>query len=266
MPEARTNMVSPIGSPRTSSIDSSFLNSASPSGSSSSFAQQLADALGKYLDQTGAGSSLEIDIQPEPGQNSGASQFLVTVKNSSQNASGSQIDGTPAAVSPAPPVDSGAVAAPPAAASVAQSSTQAVATAPASQAAVSSPSSSSGNPGPAYVTVPFGNGYTTIPTLATVLAQQDAMMQSPFMTEAAILNQDAIAAQDQMAGQSVPNTNLNWNDLTQDQQMAYMYAVNYGLPQGQSMQAYLESNLGPAIMANAPASNPMLFGNVLSVS
>jgi hypothetical protein len=259
-------MVSPTGSAQSSSVANFFLNSASPSGSSSSFAQQLAEALGQYLGQVGTGSSLEIDIQPESGQNSGASQFLVTVKSAPPIANTSQSNGTPAAASSVAPVSSAASVEAPAATSATQGSepTQSAATAPA--AAASSAASASGDPGSGYITVPFGTGYTTIPTLATVLEQQDAMMQSPFMTKAAILNQDSIAAQDPMAGQPVPNTNLNWNDLTQDQQMAYMYAANYGLPQGQSMQAYLEANLGPAIMANAPSSNPMLFGDVLSVS
>jgi hypothetical protein len=109
--------------------------------------------------------------------------------------------------------------------------------------------------------VPFYNGYTTVPTLATELANQDAMMESPMMTQAAILNQDLVSqAGDPMAGQPVPGTNLNWDDLTQDQRLAYTYAANIGLPQGQSMQQYLESNFGPRIMANAPSNNPTLFG------
>lgn len=49
--------------------------------SSDSFAQQLISALQGYMNQAGSSSRLEIDIQAEPGQNSGSSQFLVTVKN-----------------------------------------------------------------------------------------------------------------------------------------------------------------------------------------
>ena len=81
------------------------------------------------------------------------------------------------------------------------------------------------------------------------------------MTQAAILNQDLVSqAGDPMAGQTVLGTSMKWDDLTQDQRVAYMYATNVGLPQGQSMQPYLEANVGPEIMANAPSNNPMLFG------
>ncbi len=52
-----------------------------PSGSTSSFTDQLAAALEGYLAQAGDGSNLEIDIQASPSQNSGVRQFVVTVKN-----------------------------------------------------------------------------------------------------------------------------------------------------------------------------------------
>ncbi len=132
---------------------------------------------------------------------------------------------------------------------------------PAATVANSAQAAAASAPQEDFVTVPFGTSYSTVPTLATELANQDAMMQSPMMTQAAILNQDLVSqAGDPMAGQPVLGTNLKWDNLTQDQRVAYMYATNVGLPQGQSMQQYLEANVGPKIMANAPCNNPTLFG------
>jgi len=54
---------------------------ATPSGSISSFTDQLAAALEGYLSQAGDGSHLEIDIQATQSQNSGVRQFIVTVKD-----------------------------------------------------------------------------------------------------------------------------------------------------------------------------------------
>ncbi len=62
-----------------------------PSGSTSSFTDQLAAALEGYLAQSGKNSNLQIDIQKTQSQDSGISQFLVTVKNpasASQTSSG----------------------------------------------------------------------------------------------------------------------------------------------------------------------------------
>jgi hypothetical protein len=141
------------------------------------------------------------------------------------------------------------------------STATAATTASASPSTASSAPTAQDVPPDQFVTVPFGNGYSNVPTLATELANQDAMMESTMMTPAAILNQDLVSqAGDPMAGQPVPDTNLNWDNLTQDQRVAYMYATNVGLPQGQTMQQYLESNVGPSIMANAPSNDPTFFG------
>lgn len=195
------------------------------------FMQQIETVLEKYLNQSGNPSALKIEIQPAPSQNSGTRQFLVTIQ-------------PPAAVS-------------------GSSEKLAAATEPLALAPTA-PAPAQGNvsatPPQNYVNVPFGNGVSTVPTLAVELAAQYAMMQSPMMTRAAILNQDKVsAAGDPMAGQTVQDTTLKWDDLTQAQQLAYMYASNYGLPQGQTMQQFLEANVGPHIMANAPSTNPMLF-------
>jgi hypothetical protein len=52
-----------------------------PSGTTASFTDQLVAALEGYLQQSGNGSNLEIDIQTTQSQNSGERQFIVTVKN-----------------------------------------------------------------------------------------------------------------------------------------------------------------------------------------
>jgi hypothetical protein len=67
----RVESASPLASPTVSS--------ASSSGTTNSFAQQLATALEGYLNQSKSGSQLDIKVSEVAGQNSGASQFLVTV-------------------------------------------------------------------------------------------------------------------------------------------------------------------------------------------
>jgi hypothetical protein len=52
-----------------------------PSGSKTSFTDQLAAALEGYLANSSNGSNLEIDIQTTQSQKSGVRQFIVTVKN-----------------------------------------------------------------------------------------------------------------------------------------------------------------------------------------
>lgn len=225
-------MVSATGATSFTGVADTLFSTTTPSVSSDSFTQQLEAALEQYLKQSGGNTQLEINIQPSQSQESGTSQFLVTVTQQP-------------ATTPSAPAASTATATPASAAPSTASSAPTAQDAPPEQ----------------FVTVPFGNGYSNVPTLATELANQNAMMESTMMTPAAILNQDLVSqAGDPMAGQPVPDTNLNWDDLTQDQRVAYMYATNVGLPQGQTMQQYLESNVGPSIMANAPSDDPTLFG------
>lgn len=225
-------MVSATGATPFTGVADTLFSTTTPSVSSDSFTQQLEVALEQYLKQSGSNTQLEINIQPSQSQESGTSQFLVTVTEQPAAAS------TPAAST---------------------ATTTTAASTPAESG--SSASTSVAAPQEQFVTVPFGNGFSNVPTLATELANQDAMMESTMMTPAAILNQDLVSqAGDPMAGQPVPDTNLNWDNLTQDQRVAYMYATNVGLPQGQTMQQYLESNVGPAIMANAPSNDPTFFG------
>jgi len=218
--------------------------STTPAFSTASFAQQIEAALEHYLGQSGIGSGVEIDIQPQGSQSPGGGQFLVTVKPALASASASNTANLAPAGNTAP-----AFATPPPV-------TQPANPAPSSTV---SPGASGGVP-PGYQSVPFGAGVTIVPTLATELARQNAMMA--VMSPAAILNQDKVSlAGDPMSGQSINGTNLKWDDLTQDQQFAYIYAMDYGMPPGQSMQAYLEANYGPKIMANAPSANPTLFNS-----
>jgi len=75
-------MVSSLNSSQSSSILAGLSHpQTTPSGSTSSFTDQLAAALEGYLAQSGNGSNLEIDIQSTQSQNSGVRQFIVTVKN-----------------------------------------------------------------------------------------------------------------------------------------------------------------------------------------
>jgi hypothetical protein len=71
--------------PRIDAAALDFNNTAPNSGSAgslNSFAQQLLTTIESYLNKSGSGSNLEVDIQGTPSQNSGGnSQFVVTVKN-----------------------------------------------------------------------------------------------------------------------------------------------------------------------------------------
>ena len=194
--------------------------------SATSFAQQLAATLAQYLGQSNA-SAVQIDIQPETSQNSGSSsgggQYLVTATTPQPSASAPSESSAPAADN-------------------------------------ANPSGASQGAPEGYVTIPFGNSTTTVPTLATELANEAAY--GAVMSPAAILNQDKVTqAGDPMSGTTIQGTNMKWDDLTQDQQLAYIYAMDYGLSSGQTMQDYLNANLGPQAMWNAPYSDPTMFGS-----
>ena len=75
-------MVSSIRGPQSSdTLAGIYSPPTTPSESTSSFTDQLAAALEGYLAQSGKNSNLEINIQKTQSQDSGVSQFLVTVKN-----------------------------------------------------------------------------------------------------------------------------------------------------------------------------------------
>ncbi len=83
-----------------------------PSEPADSFMSQLTSALEGYLSQSGNNSNLEIDIQTTQSQDSGASQFLVTVKNPDRapapGATAASV--VPSAASAATPADESAAA------------------------------------------------------------------------------------------------------------------------------------------------------------
>jgi hypothetical protein len=210
------------------------------SASATSFAQQLATALEQYLGQAGNGSQLEIDIQPAAcqdsatgRQDSAAGQYVVTV-TTPQSSSSTGVSATSTS-------------------STSTSSTSADATLTQDTSIESQESG--------MVTIPFGTGTTTVPTLATELANFNTEAANMNLSSAQILAEDALTEQgDPLAGMTIPGTNLSWENLTQDQQVAYMYAMDYGMPAGQSMQDYLDANVGPQTMANAPNADPTMFG------
>ena len=94
-----------VARPAIDAADLSFNNTASKTASNTasggavnSFAQQLMTTIEGYLNKSGSGSNLEVNIQAAPGQNSGgSSQFVVTVKNLT--------GGTAATASPAAPAE-----------------------------------------------------------------------------------------------------------------------------------------------------------------
>jgi hypothetical protein len=78
-----------------------------PSESADSFMAQLTSALEGYLAKSGNNSNLEIDVQSTQSQNSGVSQFLVTVKNpnSASAPAGTAASILPPAAATAAPAD-----------------------------------------------------------------------------------------------------------------------------------------------------------------
>jgi len=237
-------MVSPISSAGAPAAAQTLLNTTTSSVSDTSFVHQLETALEQYLGSAGNGSPLEIEIQPASSQGSGARQFLVTVTTPATPA---------AAIATAPAATVGAAA----------QATPAPAPAPTTSpkpAAVTAAADTDTSNDPVQVNI-GGGGTAMVPSLAWEIANQNKNMSSPLMTPDAILNEDQGELLDSRAQQNVPGTNLKWDDLTQDQQLAYSYYANYGFPTGLDVQRFLDANIGPRIMANAPANNPYLFGN-----
>jgi hypothetical protein len=219
--------------------DTLFSGVTSPA-STTSFAQQLATSLEQYLSQAGNGSQRELDIQPAGRQDSATGQqesatgqYVVTVTTAQSSSS----TGT---------------------SSTSTSSTSTCAT---GADATPTQNTSSESQGGGTVTTPFGPGNGTVPTLATELANFNTEAANMNLSSAQILAEDALTESgDPLAGMTIPGTNLSWENLTQDQQVAYMYAMDYGMPANQSMQDYLAANVGPQTMANAPNADPTMFG------
>jgi hypothetical protein len=243
--------------------------------------QQLESALEQYMGQAQNGSPIDIQIQPAGSQNSGGSQFLVTVSAPAAAASpnGTATAAPTAVTTAAPSTAAPASSAPAVAAPTAETLTELfggssnpAAVTPATPQAASS-STSSVAPKPAstapsnmdpsdQVQVQMGGGGTaTVPSLGWEIANQNKNMSSPLMSPDAILNEDQGELMDPSAQQTVPGTSQKWDDLTQDQQLAYAYGNDFGFPAGVSIQQYLNTYEGPSIMANAPANDPTMFGN-----
>jgi hypothetical protein len=252
-------MVTATSNTPNSSPAGILLSTTTPSVSSNSFTQQLAAALEQYLGQTGNQAGLEIDIQPSQSQNSGGSQFLVTVKTASP---------APAAATPA----ASASASPAVHASAVPQGTPAPQSSPGVQSVTANDSTPSGDgsgdtsaygTAPAgYQNIPFGDSFTTVPTLDTEIAANNK--ETAIMAK---INPDSITngvatsqAGDPMNGQTVPGGTMKWNDLTQDQQLACQYAMLCGLPKGQSMDQFLGNYAGPKAWWNASYNNPNMFG------
>ena len=255
-------MISATSATHNSPVSGILLNTTTPSVSSSSFTQQLAAALEQYIGQSGGSSNLEIDIQPQQSQNSGGSQFLVTVKTSQAgspaSASAPASTSAPAGIGPifvaTGPVPH-AVSTSGVTGSVVTSTTDGGAT----LGPVTTPIDTGTMPS-GYEEVPFGNSFSTIPTLATELANYNKSCSMMAKINPGALSSTAGQAGDPMYGVQVPGTTLNWDDLTQNQQLAYQHAMNSGLPAGQSMSDFLAANVGPSAWWNASYAKPDMFG------
>src|SRR5579862_9893220 len=100
----------------TDSQSSSILTDLSPqqttlSESEDSFISQLTSALEGYLAQSGNNPNMEIDIKTTQSQDSGVSQFLVTVTNPNSSSTPATATGAsvgPSATPSATPADAGA--------------------------------------------------------------------------------------------------------------------------------------------------------------
>ena len=104
-------MVSATGAAIPASIVFPAPRSTSNSSSSiDSFAQQLAHALEGYIQHAPGGSPIEIDIEPAASQDSGARQFVVTVKTPTGSAAAAA--SAPTTVTPATPAIPATPAAP----------------------------------------------------------------------------------------------------------------------------------------------------------
>jgi hypothetical protein len=239
-------MIYPTANVQSANGANTIFSGVTSSAPTTSFAQQLATALEQYLGQAGNGTQLEIDIQPAASQDSATGrqdsatgQYVVTV-TTPQSSSSTGISATSTSSTST--------------SSTTTSSTGADAT-PATQ------DTSSENQESGMVTIPFGTGTTTVPTLATELANFNTEAANMNLSSSQILAEDALTEQgDPFAGMTIPGTNLSWENLTQNQQVAYMYAMDYGMPAGESMQDYLAANVGPQTMANAPNADPTMFG------
>ncbi len=179
------------------------------------------------MSQSGNGSPIQITIQPEQGQNSGASQYLVTLTS-------------PAAA--------------------AQQETQAAAAA-AVPAAMSSLVAASAAIPAAQATTTSISGMTV-----TTLQEQMQSLESSWSTltpqQVAFQLATASGTGGGAPTATVPGTTMTFGDLNQAQQLAYQYGTDYGTG-GVSMQQFLNANAGPDtpwnLSYNQIQSNPEIL-------
>jgi hypothetical protein len=216
-------MVSSTSNVSNALTDSITLNAAPATGgtsstdSTNSFTEQLVSALESFMGQAGNGSQVQITIQPEQGQNSGGSQYLVTLTSPSTAS-------TPAASA--------------ALTSASTNTPAASATAAASQE-------------PATPAAALTTSYEGMPI--TTIQEQIQQMEDSW----AVMTPQQVAFQlANVAGTgggvptaTVPGTTLTFGDLTQTQQLAYQYGSAYGTG-GVSMQDFLTQYAGPNLPWN----------------
>lgn len=230
-------MVSRTTSALNSTAQSFTFNTPTTSDSTDSFTQELAAALESYLQQSGGSGQFDISIQPAQGQNSDSGQYVVTV-------SAPQTAATPSTAS----TSSELMGATSSAANVATASS--VSSQSTTPVTADTEDSTSGT-GSASST---GGGSALLPTVpdggASAPGFQSALQQ--FENDWSVLNPQQVAFQlANTAGTGggvptdmVPGTTIAYGDMTQTQQFAYQYALNYGTG-GDSLQDFLTQNVGP---------------------
>jgi hypothetical protein len=229
-------MVSSVNQVSTARADLLSLNNSTPSANSttsanstSSFSQELLSALDSFLGQSGNGSQVEIAVQPEQGQNSGASQFLVTLTTPATDA---------AAAAPVTSFFSTSVAAAGASSASAASTTS---TASTSSTTSTTSTGSAGSTGPAVVGQT--EGMLATPLQTELQSFQDSW-SSLTPSEIAFQLANAAGTGGGPPTATVPGTNLTFGDLNQTQQIAYQYGTDFGTG-GLSMQDLLTQSAGP---------------------
>jgi hypothetical protein len=244
-------MVSLVNHVSTARADLLSLNSGTPSANSStsansmsSFSQELSSALNSLLGQSGNGAQVEITAEPGQGQNSGASQFLVTLTTPATDAAAagpaSSATTTPAASNTAPVTMFFSSAA---AAAGASSAAAAPATSTTSTTSASSTTSTSSaaSTGPAVVGQTEG---MLVTPLQNELQSFEDSWSSLTPSEVAFQLANAAGTGGGAPTATVPGTNMTFGDLNQTQQIAYQYGTDFGTG-GLSMQDLLAQSAGP---------------------
>jgi hypothetical protein len=217
---------SPVSNALTDSITLNATPAAggtSSTDSTNSFTDQLLSALDSFLGQAGNGSQIQITLQPEQGQNSGASQYLVTLTAPSTATNTSAETAASAST----------------AAASGSSNTPASSVTPAVSQNLATPAA-------ALTTTYEGMPITTLQDQIQQMEDSWAVL-TPQQVAFQLAN--AAGTGGGPAAATVPGTTLTFGDLTQTQQLAYQYASAYGTG-GASMQDFLTQNAGPDLPWN----------------